>query len=184
MDSSIIDETPEREDDPEALKIEMKRWLRKKYKIKVLNGVKVVLEDLVQLMVIVSAVYKDSVLALILLSGVILYMIRRRIRTLVRVAYIVGICMLAQYFLALSNLISQNNPMEFPEPFNPYPDPASPYPHGEFIIPWYLKVPFLRDNPDWGLYLAMGFSKTKLNGMWIDFVIMGMLQAYFFYFNC
>jgi hypothetical protein len=114
MDSSIIDETPERDDDPEILKIEMKRWLRKKYKIKVLNGVKVLLEDLIQMMLLVSAVYKDSVLGLILLAGVVLYMFRRKIRTLVRVAWIVGICMIAQYVLALSNLNSGNNPMEFP----------------------------------------------------------------------
>lgn len=135
-------------------------------------------------MLLISSVYKDSVLGLILLAGVVLYMFRRKIRTLVRVAYMVGICMIAQYALALSNLTSKNNPMEFPDPFNPYPDPNSEYPNGEFVIPWYMKVAFLRENLDWCLYLGMGVSKQKLNGLWIDFVIMGMLQAYFFYFNC
>lgn len=47
LDGSMIDENPERDDDPEVLKVEMKRWLRKKYKIKVLNGVKILLEDLI-----------------------------------------------------------------------------------------------------------------------------------------
>jgi hypothetical protein len=139
----------------------MKRWLRKKYKIKVLNGVKVVLEDLVQLLLLISAIYKDSILGLILLIGVIHYMTRRKTRTMVRVAYLVGLSMFAQYALALSNLTSENNPMEFPEPFNPYPDPdpSNLHPNGYFVIPWYLKVPFLRNNPDWCLYLGMGVSK-------------------------
>lgn len=74
--------------------------------------------------------------------------------------------------------------MAFPYPFEIYPDPNGPYPNGQFVIPWYMKVTFLRENLDWCLYFGMGISKQKLNGLWIDFVIMGMLQSYFFYFNC
>lgn len=91
----MMDDSPEKANDPEAIKFEIKKWLRKKYKIKVLNGVKIVLEDLIVLFLLISAVYKDSVLGLILLAGVVLYMVRRKIRTLVRLGYIIGIVMIA-----------------------------------------------------------------------------------------
>ena len=66
----------------------------KKYKLKVLNGVKILLEDSIQLLLLVSSVYKDSIIGLILLSGVFLYLIRRKIKTMERLARIVGLCML------------------------------------------------------------------------------------------
>lgn len=34
------------------------------------------------------------------------------------------------------------------------------------------------------MYLAMGISNTKMNGLWIDYVIMGCVQAHLFYFGC
>ena len=52
----------------------------KKYRIKLLNGVKILLEDTIQLMLLVSSVYKDSVIGLILLFGVFLFMTRRKIK--------------------------------------------------------------------------------------------------------
>lgn len=93
----------------------------KKYKLKLLNGVKILLEDLIQLLLLISSVYKDSIIGLLLLFGVFLYMTRRKIRTMARLAWLVGMCMILQYGLALSNLMSDNNPMDFPYPFNPYP---------------------------------------------------------------
>lgn len=30
----------------------------------------------------------------------------------------------------------------------------------------------------------MGISNTKLNGLWIDYAIMGVIQAHLFYFGC
>jgi hypothetical protein len=131
------------------------------------------LEDLIQLLLLISAVYKDSVIGLVLLLGVLLYMIRRNVRTLVRVSYLIGITMVVEYGLALSNLSSSNNPMEFPYPFNPYPFPADS--EGQFFIPWYKKVPFLKNSLDWCLYFSIGISNTKLNGLWIDFITIGIL---------
>jgi hypothetical protein len=37
--------------------------------------------------------------------------------------------------------------MDFPDPFNPYP--PKPNDEGEFFIPWYRKIPFLRDSFSW-----------------------------------
>jgi hypothetical protein len=154
----------------------------KKYRIKLLNGVKILLEDSIQLMLLVSSVYKDSVIGLFLLLGVFIYMMRRKIKQMQRLAWIVGISMILQYGLAVSNLTSENNPMQFPSPFNPYP--TSDKDEGRFIIPWYRKVPLLRDNLDWALYLGMGISNTKLNGLWIDYFIMGFIQLHLMYFGC
>jgi hypothetical protein len=100
-----------------------------------------------------------------------------------RLAWIVGISMILQYGgLAVSNLTSENNPMQFPSPFNPYP--TTDKDGGRFFIPWYRKVRLLRDNLDWALYLGMGISNTKLNGLWIDYFIMGFIQLHLMYFGC
>ena len=107
---------------PEELKEELKKWLMKKYKIKTLNGLKIFLEDLIQLMMLLSCVYKDNILSPVFLAAIVFYMSRRKVQTLVRVAFIIGLSMLIHYFLALSNLHSSNSPMKFPVPFDPYPD--------------------------------------------------------------
>jgi hypothetical protein len=52
----------------------------KKYRIKLLNGVKILLEDSIQLMLLISSVYKDSIIGLFLLLGVFIYMMRRKIK--------------------------------------------------------------------------------------------------------
>ena len=81
--------------------------------------------------------------------------------------------MIVQYALALSNLTSFNNPMQFPKQFDPYP--SGPDDEGEFFIPWYRKFPFLSESFSWQIYLSMGVSNVKLNSIWIDYVIMGCI---------
>jgi len=34
------------------------------------------------------------------------------------------------------------------------------------------------------MYFGMGISNTKLNGLWIDYFIMGCIQAHLLYFGC
>lgn len=109
-------------------------------------------------------------------------MVRRKIKTISRLAWIVGISMIVQYGLALSNLTSANNPMDFPYPYNPYPLKKAD--EGKFLIPWYRKIPFLKDSFPWQVYLSLGVSNSKLNTIWIDYVIMGCIQAQLFYFGC
>lgn len=145
---------------PEELKEELKKWLMKKYKIKALNGLKIFLEDLIQLMMLLSCVYKDNILSLVFLVAIVLYMSRRKVHTLVRVAFIIGSSMVVHYFMALSNLHSSNNPMRFPAPFDPYPSKEEP--NGRFFIPWYLKIDFFRNSTEWCLYFGMGLSSVKL----------------------
>lgn len=166
----------------EELKSELKKWIMKKYRIRFLNGVKIFLEDTIQFLLIISSVYKDSVIGMILLLGVLIYMMRRKIKQMQRLAWLIGLCMILQYGLALSNLTSDNNPMDFPAPFNPYPKNEADV--GEFFIPWYRKIPLLHNNFDWAMYLGMGISNTKLNGLWIDYFIMGCIQAHLLYFGC
>jgi hypothetical protein len=64
----------------EALEEELKKWIMKKYRIRFLNGVKIFLEDTIQFLLLISSVYKDSVIGLFLLFGVLLYMLRRKIK--------------------------------------------------------------------------------------------------------
>ncbi len=78
----------------EELKEELKKWIMKKYRLKTLNGIKIFLEDSIQFLILISAVYKDSVIGLILLAGVFSYMLRRKIKQMQRLAWIVGICMI------------------------------------------------------------------------------------------
>jgi hypothetical protein len=78
----------------EELKEELKKWIMKKYRLKTLNGIKIFLEDSIQFLILISSVYKDSVIGLILLAGVFSYMVRRKIKQMQRLAWIVGICMI------------------------------------------------------------------------------------------
>lgn len=78
----------------DEIKAELRKWISKKYMFKLLTGFKVILEETIQLLLLISSVYKDSVVGLALLFGVLLYMLRRRIKTLERLAWITGICMI------------------------------------------------------------------------------------------
>lgn len=62
--------------------------------MKLLNGFKVLLEETVQLLLLISSVYKDSVVGMFLLFGVFLFLVRRKIKTIARLAWIVGISMI------------------------------------------------------------------------------------------
>src|SRR3569833_308465 len=135
-------------------------------------------------MLLISSVYKDNIFSLVYLIAIVYYSTNRsNVKSLVTVAFLVVVIMIVQYALALSNLNSTNNPMPFPYPFLPsYPyDTVST---GKYMIPWYLNVPFLKESRDWCLYLGKGLSNVKLNGLWIDYFTMGVIQSYFFYFNC
>lgn len=46
------------------------------------------------MLLLISSVYKDSVVGLVLLFGVFLFMVRRKLKTIERLAWIVGICMI------------------------------------------------------------------------------------------
>lgn len=63
--------------------------------------------------------------------------------------------------------------MEFPEPFKDYA--KDPNDEGRFFIPWYKKVPFLKNNINWCMWLGMGISNVKLNGLWIDYFTIALL---------
>jgi hypothetical protein len=157
----------------EEIRRELKKWISKKYKFKLLEGFKVLLEETIQLLILISSVYKDSVIGLILLLGILLFMVRRKVKTVARLAWIVGISMIVQYGMALSNLTSDNNPMDFPFPFYPYPTSSSD--EGEFFIPWYRKIPLLNNSFPWQIYLSLGVSNVKINTIWIDYIIMGCI---------
>lgn len=78
----------------EELRRELKKWISKKYMIKLLNGFKILLEETTQLLLVISSVYKDSVVGCVLMFGVFLFLVRRKIKTISRLAWITGISMI------------------------------------------------------------------------------------------
>jgi hypothetical protein len=56
--------------------------------------VKTLLEDVILLMLLISAVYKDNIFSLIYLVIILMYAISRKVATLVFVAYVVGCVMI------------------------------------------------------------------------------------------
>ena len=91
-----------------------------------LNGVKILIEDLIMLSMLISCVYKDNIFSIFFLGAIIMYMSRRKVKNLKNVSFIIGTVMLLHYALALSNLHSHNNPMPFPFPFENYPTVKTP----------------------------------------------------------
>jgi hypothetical protein len=77
----------------EELRTVLRQWISKKYMLKLLSGFKILLEETIQLLLLISSVYKDSVVGLVLLCGIFLYLVRRKIKTLARLAWITGISM-------------------------------------------------------------------------------------------
>ena len=55
------------------MKEELKKWFKKKYKIKLLNGMKIFMEESVQLMLLISSVYKDNIFSIFLLVSIVFY---------------------------------------------------------------------------------------------------------------
>lgn len=84
-----------------------------------LFGVKILFEQAIQLMLLISSVYKDNIFSLVYLLAILYYMLSRRITAMVVICYVVGIVMILQYALVLTNLTSATSPMEFPYPFIP-----------------------------------------------------------------
>ncbi len=72
-------------------------------------------------MLLISCVYKDDIFSLVYLLTIIFYAYSRKVSSMVIVCYIVGIVMLLQYTLDLTNLTSTSSPMKFPYPFENYP---------------------------------------------------------------
>ena len=151
--------------------------------MKLLHALKIFVEEVIMLMILISAVQKDSIFSIFYLITVFYYAYSRKVSAMVFLSYVVAIVMFLTYFLTLTNLTSVTSPMPFPYPFNPYPpDDLSGNP--QFVIPWYLRVNFLAQNREWALWLGIGTTNLKINGVWIDYLTMGVIQIYFFYFNC
>ena len=83
--------------EPELLekKIFISKWLKRKYKMKILSGIKVLLEEIVQLFMLISSVYKDNVFSLVYLATIFMYAYYRSTGAMVGLCFIVAIVMMA-----------------------------------------------------------------------------------------
>ena len=155
--------------------------VRRKYWISIQKGLKVFLEDLAQLFILLSGVYKCSIFSNLIMLFLIVYLIKRKVKIFLILVYAFGILTVLQYGLFVSNLTSETNPMVFPSPFNPYPNENEPF--SKYLIPWYTDVSFFNQDVQVDLYFAIGISDSKLNGLWFDFVSLCIMVTVFLYYE-
>lgn len=91
--------------------------------------------------------------------------------------YAFGIIFATEYILMLTNLTSLNSPMPFPANMEPYPVKEDAH---EFIIPWFTKVDFLRENLIWTSFFGIDIEHANINDIWFDFCNLVLLTIYFF----
>lgn len=96
--------------------------------------------------------------------------------------YVFSLTLALEYLLMLTNITSYNSPMEFPSYYNPYP--AITYKDEDlYVIPWFLQVPFLKENLNWTVFFAINLEHDSINTIWFDFFNLVLLTIYFFNFG-
>lgn len=160
-------------------------------KIKRLNALKTVLEDVVILLVWVSCIYKENVLSLVLFLVLAYFTFTRSALSVLVVRYTVVIIFVLEYFMALSCLSSYNSPQSFPASLL---GTAGVYPNSEYFffdIPVYFGYKNVIDqqpidytvNLNVTTYLGFSADRGRLNGMWIDYSVILMVLFYFNFCN-
>ena len=85
-----------------------------------------------------------------------------------------------EYIVALSNLSAKNSPMNFPIPYNPskepYQDPPVP-------IPWFEKVGYFDDHPNWSYFLGCTETQRARGSIWYEWSWIMIWCIYFTVFN-
>lgn len=81
-------------------------------------------------------------------------LIKDKTRGMLYMSYTFGFTLATEYILSLTNMTSLNNPMKFPAPYDEgYP--SKEIPEGQFIFPWFLKVPFFSENLQWAHFFSI-----------------------------
>ena len=143
---------------------------------------KIVLEQLSLLLLLISCAIKNNIFSIIYLVILLIFLkIKNKTTGMLIMSYTFAFTLAIQYLMLLTNLTSQNNPYGFPKEWNPYP--SEEYPQGYFIIPWYLKVPFLANYPTINHFLGLDPEHSNINDIWYDFANMVLLTVYFFNFG-
>lgn len=154
--------------------------LKRKYTIKLRNGLKIVLEQISLQLLLFSCANKSNIVSILYLFLLLTFLlIKNKTTGMLYMSYTFGFTLAVEYLLTLTNLNSWNSPSPFPDPYDEgYP--SKDIPEGEFIFPWFLKVEFLRDNLEWAHFFSIDIEPTQVNDIWFDFANLCILTIYFF----
>ena len=127
-----------------------------------------------------SCAYKANLISVIYL-GILLAFLKMedKARAMMLMTVTIGVALLVQYLMVLTNLTSFNTPSKFPLPFKTYPSSGSSNANN-FAIPWFLHLPKLRNNLSVTYFLGIDIDGSILRNMFFDFFIFYMLTLYFF----
>ena len=89
--------------------------------MKLLHALKIFVEEVIMLMILISAVQKDSIFSIFYLITVFYYAYSRKVSAMVFLSYVVAIVMFLTYFLTLTNLTSCDIPDAIPIPVQSLP---------------------------------------------------------------
>lgn len=70
--------------------------------------------------------------------------------------------------------------MAFPIPFNPNKPDFRELP---LPIPWYTRIRYLQENPEWAYYLGVGDEYRSRNSLWFEWSCILICAVYFSNFN-
>ena len=179
-----------------AKKEDLLEKIREKFvigsKVKILNAFKTLLEDIVILMVWCSCIYKQNILSIFLFVVLTFFTFTRSGFSVLVVRYTVLVVFILQYFMALSCLSSYNSPKQLPTEIlmsNTYPNSD----HFYFAIPVMMSWNATRNdtgniidayiNLNVTSYAGFSPDASRLNGIWIDYVVILLVLVYFNFCN-
>lgn len=100
----------------------IKENVDRKYKISFFKGVQLILESVILLILMISAMLKANVISLIYLIFILKYMVSyQKSQLLVRLCIYISSLLFIQYMLFVLNLTAQSSPCPYPSQFHYYP---------------------------------------------------------------
>jgi hypothetical protein len=171
-------------------KKKVKSILAMDYSLRICKGIRIFLYMLIILIALLAVVQKSNIFAVLILFAAIVTSFKGcNYYNLKWFSLFMLFIMMIEYLSALSNLSTINSPSVFPSPFD---DRGVERP---------IKVPFYRElgdpitelvksGPDqgdrratkWAFYLGFLISTDRLNYLWLDWIIIILLNYFFVYF--
>jgi hypothetical protein len=152
-----------------------------KYIYSFLRLLKTVIFLLLILITVVGISFKGNLYSILSLIALVPLIFRRMsYKAIKEFNWFLLILSILEYWVALSNLSSENSPMSFPVPFNhtklPYQPPPIP-------IPWYTKFSYFQDYPDWAYFIGWAETERARSSIWFEWSWIIICSVYFSIFN-
>ena len=156
-------EDPDSPEDKEAIykhTFDVQQKINFRYKVKLLRGIKVIMQEILVFMLLYTALYKNSILSLIYFYLAV-QLVTSDTHAIFKVRVVLGVslCLIFQYLLCLPNWNQYNSPDPLPVPFNHlFQDHQLP----PVPIPWagYITLP-----ADWMKYFLIDDTKRLLESL-------------------